>query len=498
MRISDLLVLLCWCLPASAETGGSAFWWSPEQSGSGLAIDIQANRGAAIEFAYRSNGSAVWYLMSGEVNEGDFEPPLNFYRYFDGMRELFRNGQCLGCEPRDAEVARQLGQVGVNVLGYGELAGYSGFYSNSLTPMSIGYGTFDISNCCEGIPDFRGEWLVARESGPMEGPVRLNVDSAEVVNRGGQEIAGTVVFSGESGSELSCRTPTLSALGGYGQCSIDHSSIPLLIASFEKVGLDRILFNNRYDRESSEEVPDRWHGIRLSDRPVSDGLWWNRDAPGSGLLIEEQNGVVAVVYFTYRPNGRAIWYLASGKLGEDAVFEAPLQEFRGGQCLECDYTAPELARERRTIRIEFLGNRIANLAVGNLEPVTIERMNFGYQEFGVPSLAPGGVIPDLRGSWVFANLDQKGSKPFRVDLSSVEETVVTEDGDTKVVFDGPGALVVCDFPAGSFKSFEAATCRLYRGGEAHLFAESFDVNFDVIRGDLDGDRWIGFRIAPMS
>lgn len=481
-----------------AQPGGSAIWWDPERPGTGVAVDIQADRAAAVEFAYRVNGHPAWYFTSMVLE------PTEVMRFLpstlaEGMGErlLLGGGQCIGCPHAMHQVRKELGELELSYRGYGNLSftpGYGDWHSRRVEPMLFGYRSFgrgSPSNDSD-YPDFRGHWVFVEEN-PEDGGL-VQAELIEIATRpGGSEIPSSVDFIGQEGFELNCQGEEQIFLSP-GYCEFATPAGKRIVASKRRVGLDRIYFDAHYGDFFPAPLDPPWHGIRIADRPVSDGLWWNREAPGTGLLIEEQNGVVFVVYFVYRPNGAAVWYTASGELGDDDVFEGRLQQFADGQCLECDYTAPKLVNEGRRIKIEFHGLRVATLDLGGVEPVTIERMNFGYQEFGIPELAPKGMFPDLRGLWVFANLDDPAAEPIRVELESVQENQTDSNGDMEILFEGPNTSVLCRVEDGPIKTFAAPGCQLRVGGQEHLLALSENVNFEVIRGTHESDRWAGFRI----
>jgi hypothetical protein len=69
------------------------------------------------------------------------------------------------------------------------------------------------------------------------------------------------------------------------------------------------------------------------------GLWWNPNESGTGYNFDVKHGVLVVTVFAYEANGNAAWYLASGPIVNNA-FTAPLDKYRGGQCVTCPYTNP--------------------------------------------------------------------------------------------------------------------------------------------------------------
>lgn len=89
--------------PAHAQkarfTPESGLWWNPAESGRGYTIDIQDNTLQLLMYAYRPDGSAVFYTSAGPMT----------YRYsgnrlaevsYTGTLDSSEQGQCLGCPYR--------------------------------------------------------------------------------------------------------------------------------------------------------------------------------------------------------------------------------------------------------------------------------------------------------------------------------------------------------------------------------------------------------------
>ena len=83
----------------------------------------------------------------------------------------------------------------------------------------------------------------------------------------------------------------------------------------------------------------------LSERsPVRLGLWWDPVATGSGFEIFGAGEDLVLVWDTYRENGSAVWYTASGRFDAAGDWHAPLLE------------QLRVEPDRGQRRFEFMGN----------------------------------------------------------------------------------------------------------------------------------------------
>jgi hypothetical protein len=105
-------------------------------------------------------------------------------------------------------------------------------------------------------------------------------------------------------------------------------------------------------------------GIASAFTPQT-GHWWNPNESGTGYNIDVSNGVLVITIYSYKPNGDAEWYLASGPLSADQRhFSATLDKYRNGQCISCPYTGrPGYGGSDGTISIEFSSATSATVAL---------------------------------------------------------------------------------------------------------------------------------------
>lgn len=100
------------------------------------------------------------------------------------------------------------------------------------------------------------------------------------------------------------------------------------------------------------------------------GSWYNPQQSGSGLNLEIQNGVLVGYYYGYDADGKPDWQLFHGKLmrsekeGVQWDFETHLLHFKDGNCLGCDYKAPDEPVVGADLRIEFMQRNYMKLTIG--------------------------------------------------------------------------------------------------------------------------------------
>lgn len=82
---------------AHAYTPEGGFWWNPQESGSGLQLEIQDNFIAIVGYSYDADGNQMWVTATGFLDDNaSFSSSDNPN---DGSwLNTFTGGQCLGCD----------------------------------------------------------------------------------------------------------------------------------------------------------------------------------------------------------------------------------------------------------------------------------------------------------------------------------------------------------------------------------------------------------------
>ena len=95
------------------------------------------------------------------------------------------------------------------------------------------------------------------------------------------------------------------------------------------------------------------------------GLWYNPNEPGSGYVIDIQNGTLQFGVYAYVPGGASEWYLAAGVLTNTGhTLSAILDKYRNGQCISCLYARGRvLIGNYGPITITFTSEMSANLSL---------------------------------------------------------------------------------------------------------------------------------------
>lgn len=145
----------------------------------------------------------------------------------------------------------------------------------------------------------------------------------------------------------------------------------------------------------------------------ADGLWGTADNPaiGSGLMLSTQGGITVASVFTYDNEGQNVWYLASGMVDDNGVFEADLlQAKNGSNILVENPESAEFIVTPRSIKLEFTGSQIGTLSIDGSSPKEMSASHFGF--------AMNQLIPDLSGMWVIGDVAVKES--YILDLEWVD------------------------------------------------------------------------------
>ncbi len=82
------LLLALAAAPSRAYTPESGTWWTPNEPGTGLFIEVQDNFLVAAAYVYDPIGNATWYTATGFLTGN---------ARFDGQLDAFVGGQCIGC-----------------------------------------------------------------------------------------------------------------------------------------------------------------------------------------------------------------------------------------------------------------------------------------------------------------------------------------------------------------------------------------------------------------
>lgn len=74
--------------PAQAYTPESGIWWNPNESGTGVVIEVQDNLMVVAAYVGDAQGRATWYTATAFLQGSAL---------FEGSLDLTQNSQCIGC-----------------------------------------------------------------------------------------------------------------------------------------------------------------------------------------------------------------------------------------------------------------------------------------------------------------------------------------------------------------------------------------------------------------
>lgn len=123
------------------------------------------------------------------------------------------------------------------------------------------------------------------------------------------------------------------------------------------------------------------------------GLWGidaeTTGAPGRGIQIEVENGIVVLTYYGYRLGGSSGFLLASGPIVNN-VFSADLFDYQGGTVFGGPYQPAQLIGSAGRVNISFSSGLHGTITLPGESPKAISKLGFGY-----------GNNPDsLLGTWL--------------------------------------------------------------------------------------------------
>jgi hypothetical protein len=140
------------------------------------------------------------------------------------------------------------------------------------------------------------------------------------------------------------------------------------------------------------------------------GVWSDPDRFGTGFMLQVQREELAGAYFGYDAQGRATWYVFSGRIERgrfEESFEWSLEaqaiEWSGGACLLCVPRSPDASRIAASLRFEFLQRSLARVRVDDREWRYLRPQTFGVETSQEFSPAVSFPVPDLQGEWVLVH-----------------------------------------------------------------------------------------------
>jgi phospholipase C len=137
------------------------------------------------------------------------------------------------------------------------------------------------------------------------------------------------------------------------------------------------------------------------------GWWYNPNAPGTGVFLEDQNGYVFLTTQVYDAGGQATWTIATGSMS-GSTFAAPLQTFCCGQTLGGPFQPNKATGTAGNISITFSDTQHGTMTwPGGTVP--IQRLSFTSSP---TAIAPQAGAPQPGWWW---NPNQSGTA-FHVDI----------------------------------------------------------------------------------
>lgn len=165
------------------------------------------------------------------------------------------------------------------------------------------------------------------------------------------------------------------------------------------------------------------HAARLSERsPVRLGVWWDPAQSGNGFELFQGGEQTAVVWYTYRPDGSPVWYMAVAAFDAEGRWESTLYRHRWVDGARAAPTAVGRLRFERT-HFEALvlhWSLDGREGTQNLEPFPVSGIVPEIDHTGAwfdPKRSGFGLSLTEQGEWLAAGLyfyDAAGEPTWRV------------------------------------------------------------------------------------
>ena len=94
-RVAALALVLSAAASVEAYTPASGFWWNPNESGTGIAIEIEDKTLFMAAYVFDAQGRSTWFTSSGNLTSS-VSGGATYYNVFNGSLNGFANGQAIG------------------------------------------------------------------------------------------------------------------------------------------------------------------------------------------------------------------------------------------------------------------------------------------------------------------------------------------------------------------------------------------------------------------
>lgn len=110
--------------------------------------------------------------------------------------------------------------------------------------------------------------------------------------------------------------------------------------------------------------------------PAPSGWWWNPAEGGRGFAIETWVGYIYLAGYMYDASGNPIWYLASGQMTNENLFQGTWQQYGNGQTLTGSYQPASVVNaDVAQVTLQFTSSTTATLTLPN-EQIPLQLFNF--------------------------------------------------------------------------------------------------------------------------
>jgi hypothetical protein len=227
-------------------------------------------------------------------------------------------------------------------------------------------------------------------------------------------------------------------------------------------------------------------GLARGYTPES-GMWWNPTQGGTGYNFDLQDNYLGVTIYMYTPEGEPDWYIATGFLTGNALFEADVLRFENGMCFGCSWRRNNFDRTMGRIRVQFDANdptRAVMTLGGRTFPIERYQFYLRRPEDGSKPIQ----LTKMLGEW-----------STTIDLSSVSGSSYPYSGEILVfdlvdISEAPGFFDGCR-PDNSEQGFCSDYALAYRSAGGYYDAET---RRHVIIVDDSADNFVRYVVQVGS
>lgn len=435
-------------------------WYNPDQSGTGMSIDVQNGVVFGIYYGFDAQGQQLWLTFVGDLQPSDED---NVMWTVDTDLSQFNNGNTFNQTYSFPTQTNYQATINLKFTQKNHaLFSVNDGEQQNIVPIIFGeVSSVDFADQTSYLfPDLDGVWSFVyklKEGEFVDFPKQWSYSASNfrlsnkfVANRDGKYwIYYDVAIYGPppeilSFGEIKCEIVDVNAeqlvpecvytdrrgfFGGVGDV-IPEFHFPLgglgayrLFGetldghTFEAIKVDSTEYQSKTIGKAQEQkavefselpgphVPCVYCNLTAETTEPFNGVWYNPDQSGSGFGIDVQNGKVFGTYYGYDEQGQQLWLTFIGDLvpsDEENVMwtlDTELTQFENGSSFNSAYQFPTATQYSGQIYVKFTQKNHAIFSVNDGQFQNIVPVVFGAQQSVDFPEHSSYSLPELKGMW---------------------------------------------------------------------------------------------------